>query len=406
MNHFQIVPLVVPRRSQDECPTLSKSRPNTCDKQERLSSASNQSVIFNPSVNSSPIVRAMGIKADEKDPAAVLRLLDFQLATTARPDQVARRLKAKNAPTTAAGSASYRLYTSKTASNRATLIDFPTPNPYFDRNAIYVLRNAFEIFKKDDVASDLIARIRARAEKAEGDAKLFPTLAASYLLWWNDDKDEALKEYTRATELARERRRAEAQPGRPQGPAGRAARGARGRRLGRAARPEDHAAPRAAGAPALGPGGDVERARKASERLFGLRLDADTQVQLATQMNQLGMHDLSEAVLARARRRSGGNAGALVSLMLQYQKQGKADVAVQVANQILRQTSGARQAQPGYRTTRATRPGPRPCGLRPVGQAQGADRSGRVAARDLAHLACSSSRPWSTTTRPTTSATR
>ncbi len=86
--------------------------------------------------------------------------------------------------------------------------------------------------------------------------------------------------------------------------------------------------------------GDVERARKASERLFGLRLDAVTQVQLATQMNQLGMHELSEAVLARARKRSGGNAAALVGLMLQYQKQGKADVAIQVANQILRQTTG------------------------------------------------------------------
>ncbi len=91
--------------------------------------------------------------------------------------------------------------------------------------------------------------------------------------------------------------------------------------------------------------GDVERARKASERLFGLRLDADTQVQLAAQMNQLGMHDLAEAVLARARRRAGGNTSALVALMLQYQQAGKTDTAFQIANQILR-TSSTKQFSP------------------------------------------------------------
>jgi tetratricopeptide (TPR) repeat protein len=92
--------------------------------------------------------------------------------------------------------------------------------------------------------------------------------------------------------------------------------------------------------------GDVARARKAAERLFGLRLDADTQVQLASQMHQLGMHELAEAVLGRARRRAGGNLGALVSLMLQYQRQGKPEIAVQVANQVLRRNPA--RANPGY----------------------------------------------------------
>src|SRR5262249_5383111 len=82
--------------------------------------------------------------------------------------------------------------------------------------------------------------------------------------------------------------------------------------------------------------GDVDRARKAAERLFNLRLDTETQVQLAAQMHHLGMHDLAEAVLARARRRAGNNANTLVGLMQQYQRQNKLDVAVQVAHQILR----------------------------------------------------------------------
>ena len=92
--------------------------------------------------------------------------------------------------------------------------------------------------------------------------------------------------------------------------------------------------------------GDVARARKAAERLFGLRLEADTQVQLASQMHQLGMHELAEAVLGRARRRAGGNLTAMVSLMLQYQRQGKPDVAVQVANQVLRRSNA--RPNPGY----------------------------------------------------------
>ena len=45
--------------------------------------------------------------------------------------------------------------------------------------------------------------------------------------------------------------------------------------------------------------GDLERARQAAERLFGLRLDTETQVKLAGQMNQLGQHELAEAVLGR-----------------------------------------------------------------------------------------------------------
>ena len=48
--------------------------------------------------------------------------------------------------------------------------------------------------------------------------------------------------------------------------------------------------------------GDFERARQAAERLFGLRLDTDTQVRLAGQMNQLGQHELAEAVLGHSPR--------------------------------------------------------------------------------------------------------
>ena len=82
--------------------------------------------------------------------------------------------------------------------------------------------------------------------------------------------------------------------------------------------------------------GNVDRARKAAERLFGLRLDAEAQVQLAALMNQLGMHELAEAVLARARKAAGSKPPSLLILMQQYQRQQKSDLALQVALQILR----------------------------------------------------------------------
>ena len=319
------------------------------DRYERLASASNQpaSSGYGNSPVAQAIARTMGAKAESKDHAAILRLLDTALASAARPDQLARRLKAKSVPASMGNSTYYVLYTTaKPQSSRSTTIDFPTPNPYFDYGSIYVLRNAFEVFKKDDLASDLVAHFRSAASKAPEDARVFPTLAISYLLWWNDEKDEALKEYTRASEMARNDVELKlsladlrAQRGEP----------AEALEAADSVEPLDQKTMQRREVLALRLSvlaGDVERARKAAERLFGLRLDGDTQVQLATQMNQLGMHELSEAVLARARRRSGGNSAALVSLMNQYQRQGKADVAVQVANQILRQTSGVRQANP------------------------------------------------------------
>ncbi len=121
--------------------------------------------------------------------------------------------------------------------------------------------------------------------------------------------------------------------------------------------------------------GDVARARKAAERLFGLRLDSDTQVQLASQMHQLGMHELAEAVLGRARRRAGGNLAALVV----------ADAPVPAARQARRRRAGGQPGPPPQhrpsqsRLLRRRRRGPhrgRP-GPRPLGQDQGDDRPAR-----------------------------
>ena len=83
-------------------------------------------------------------------------------------------------------------------------VEFPLPDDYVDETAIQVVRTAFEIYKRDDLVSDLVAHFRSQAEAASnpGDAA-YPRLCASYVLLWNGDKDEAIAEFTRVAETSR-----------------------------------------------------------------------------------------------------------------------------------------------------------------------------------------------------------
>lgn len=85
--------------------------------------------------------------------------------------------------------------------------------------------------------------------------------------------------------------------------------------------------------------GNPVRARQAAERLFGLRLGTDTSIQLAARMRTLELDDMADAVLSRIRRSSGNGIETLESLMSQYNQQGNADVAGQIAQQILQETN-------------------------------------------------------------------
>src|SRR5204862_4294116 len=77
--------------------------------------------------------------------------------------------------------------------------------------------------------------------------------------------------------------------------------------------------------------GNLDRAGQAADRLFGLRLDADKQLELAGQMHRLGLHAMAETVLNRAQRQAGNKTATLLRLMTQYQSQNQTDLAVQIA---------------------------------------------------------------------------
>ncbi|MCI0457302.1 MAG: tetratricopeptide repeat protein, partial [Gemmataceae bacterium] len=278
------------------------------------------------------LARVMKTRAEAKAHAEMLRLYDAYLA-------MHRRLRRTSPPrSTGLGSSGqqsyYMTYTGPYA--RQVPIDYPQPNDYFDRGAIALLRNVFEFYKRDDLVSDLLALCRERLEKSTGLDRVYHQLGLAYLHWWNQEKDEAITEMTAVSGLLpndqylrlevadlheRNHEREEALA------------------VLDSFAPLDHTTMQRREVVALRLAvrtGNVERARQAADRLFGLRLDAQTQVQLAAQMHQLGMHQAAETVLGRASRQAGNRTAALVSLMNQHQAQNRMEQAVQVARQILR----------------------------------------------------------------------
>jgi predicted Zn-dependent protease len=320
------------------------------DRFERLQSGRNSSYYYTGSYYfagpGTALSEGMSVCAGRKAYDDVLKILDYEFATLRRrlehqsPGAAARAIRAQYAT-----SPQYQIWVGK--SSKYIRVEFPLPNDYVDETAIQALRTAFELYKRDDLVSDLVAHFHKQAEAAStsGDAA-YPRLCASYVLLWNGDKDEAIAEFVKVAEISRPEsglRLELAELYEQQGDRDDALAAAD------AVQPLDNATMKRREELALRVAvlsGNLDRARQAAERLFGLRLDTDTQVRLASQMHQLGLHELAEAVLGRARRRAGNKAAALVALMLQYQRQDKLDVAVQVAMQILRSTTATRQSNP------------------------------------------------------------
>ncbi len=258
------------------------------------------------------IEQCMAVRAEKKAHADVLKLLDYGL-TAAR-----RRLATQSPASTRAartryanqGNApGYQIWTGKTT--RYMQIAFPLPNEYMDEHIISLLRSAYELYKTADLLTDLTGHFRDQVKAAKTPAEaLYPQLALTSIYWWNGDKEQAIAELTTvalASKPESDLRLDLAELLEQQGERGDAL------TIVDAVQPLDNATMKRREEIALRLAvmtGDLERARMAAERLFGLRLDTETQVRLAGQMNQLGQHELAEAVLGRAppRRQQGDRA--------------------------------------------------------------------------------------------------
>ncbi len=219
-------------------------------------------------------------------------------------------------------------------------VDYPSPNEYVDNAGLMVLRQAYEILKRNDVVADLPKRLRERVAKADGNSgdAVFEQLMLGYVLWWIDEKEEAVEVLTTAANQL------------PDDPAYRLETAQLYQLLGdldtalvivESITPRDQKLVQQRELMALQLAerlGDIDRARSAAERLFGLRLDNNTQLALVDPMRRLGLLEMAEAIVARVHRRSGNQTSSLASLMALYQGQGKIDLAEQIAHTILRRT--------------------------------------------------------------------
>ena len=220
-------------------------------------------------------------------------------------------------------------------------VDYPQPNAYLSTTAMRILFQASQILRRNEVEDDLLVLLRERVKKAEADSPetlTYERMLLATLLFWQDEKDEAVETfrtvaaglkndldfqfeiaglYEKLGDLDESLNIVESiEP--------------RGQKL---VERKEMAVLRLAERL-----GDIDRARTAAERLFGLRLKADVQLSLVENMKRLGMSDMADAVISRAQRRSGQKIPAMVSLMGLYQGQGNTDLAMQVAHRILQRT--------------------------------------------------------------------
>jgi tetratricopeptide (TPR) repeat protein len=270
------------------------------------------------------------IMADRRKQKAyddVIALLDTYLAHVRKQNQVLLK-SPTNKPATA-NNVRYGPY-------GRVVDEFPKPNDYFDAGSITLLRNAYEAFKDADLLSDLLTHVQKQLATGPAAEKVYHYLALGYIYAWSGEKEESLQQMTLASReapgdfllLLEVAELHEKNNGHLEALA-----------LLDSIAPFDQQIMQRREEAALRLAertGNVARAREAAERLFGLRLDAEKQVELAGKMHRLGMHEMAETVLGRAQRQAGGRNEALVSLMNQYQSQGQGDQAIQIARQLLR----------------------------------------------------------------------
>ena len=92
--------------------------------------------------------------------------------------------------------------------------------------------------------------------------------------------------------------------------------------------------------------GDIERAKVAAERLFGMRLDVPTQLALADQLRRLGLADRADAMLERSRTGRRVDAATQIRIANAFLTVGKQESAAEVAYTLFRRlTSGRSQAR-------------------------------------------------------------
>lgn len=246
-----------------------------------------------------------------------------------RQDRVASR-------TTSGGRSYFTTYIA--GQPRNVQVTFPTAGPFWDQAALNVLRNTYEIYAAADLASDFTTEMEKRRTAAEGNAQIYWELARAYVEFWNGEKETAAAYFGKAAELAKQDLQLQFDLANLHMNA---------QNIEEALAVLDKIQPsdqklviqkETAILNFAQQLGDLERATIAAKRLFGMRLDPNSQMQLAESMRRLGMNEEAESILKRAERQTASRGSALAALMTQYLVEGKNDLASEAAYRILRST--------------------------------------------------------------------
>lgn len=218
---------------------------------------------------------------------------------------------------------------------RRVSCEFPPYNDYIDHSGVQLLRVAYELHLRDDLVSDLESGVAAWVDEAPPAEKPYALITQASLQAWAEDQELATETMLKAAESA------------PADASLQLVAPALYEHAGDFPKALDLVDALAPATPAQMVDreqyalrlairlGNVERARQGAERLFGLRLTNDVQLQLSGQMRELGLHEMADAVLARARRQSGNRLESLVQMMQAYQAQNRPELAVQAAQRIV-----------------------------------------------------------------------
>ncbi len=295
---------------------------------------------------SNSLMQSMGKLGADEENVQILALLDqsLDLATMEARERIAAANAARkpNSRSSASRSAQYANQVSMSwyYGKESSYIQIPYPyaSVNLDRTPLMLLRQVYEVLNRNDVASDLVVRLKERVARAAPEDAVFENMYLAAALWWVDEQDDAVDIIAEVAATQKDDPSAQFELAQL-----RIQRGdlddaltiidsivARDQKLlqQRELLALDLAARVA----------DYDRARSAAERLFGLRLDSQTQLSLIGSMKRLGLNEMADAVIARTERQSGNQPEALASLMMLYQGQGKTDQAKQLAHMLLRKT--------------------------------------------------------------------
>ena len=312
----------------------------------RNASQSNSAYVLSDAAN--VLQQWMGKLGEDEENALALTILDRCL-TVAEAEARHRRLveaaqtrrTQQSVPTSTAFGRVSVYYGKK--QTQATL-NFPPANRWLDRTGIMLLYQTHEVLKRNDVGSDLTELLRKRLTVEPGDAGSVDQSICNHLylasaLWWAEEQEEAVEQMASAAALAAGDLNMQfslASMYETRGDFDEAA------SLLEKIVPRDQKLLQAIELRMLQLAerlGDTDRARTAAERLFGLRLDSQTQLSLVERMRRLGLGAMADAILARAERTATNQTSSLASLMMLYQGQGKVEQANQLAHILLRKTT-------------------------------------------------------------------